>query len=155
LINIPQTITDSRMTRAGLDLGALAAASTPEYRHSARALRKDVEKGFGVPKYDSCAGFGCAMLSHGRLRRMTDRTGIDNPIPPGVALVPVAQPIDVTRSGLVTRPDPSFVAHLIATAAQVPQTRNLRRAAPSDAQSAYTASLRPVLKTGCLTRQVV
>ena len=113
-----------------------------------------MEKGFGVPKYDSCAGFGCAMVSHGRLQRMTDRDGIDNQVPPGVALVPVAQPIDVTRSGRITRPDPSFVAHLIATAAQVPQTRYLRRAAPSDAQSAYTASLRPISKTGCRTRQV-
>lgn len=86
---------------------------------------------------------------------MTNRDGIDDETPPGVALVPLARPIPLTTSGPINRPDPSFVAHLIATAAQVPQTRNLRRAAPSDAQSAYTASLRPVSTTGCRTRQVV
>jgi len=86
---------------------------------------------------------------------MTDRDGIDDATTPGVALVPLARPISFAPSVRITRPDPSFVAHLIATAAQVPQTRNLRRAAPSDAQSAYTASLRPVSKTGCRTRQVV
>jgi hypothetical protein len=54
------------------------------------------------------------------------------------ALVPVAQ----TRRD---RPAPSadgranadFVAHLIATAAQVPQTRARRRAEPQDAAAAY------------------
>jgi len=35
------------------------------------------------------------------------------------------------------RPDPTFVAHLIATAEQLPQTRSLRRATPADALSAY------------------
>ena len=44
-------------------------------------------------------------------------------------LAPVAQ-------GL-TRPDPSFVAHLIAMAEMSPQTRLLRRATPEDVQAAY------------------
>jgi len=35
------------------------------------------------------------------------------------------------------RPDPSFVAHLIAMAEQSPQTRLLRRAAPDDVRAAY------------------
>ena len=55
----------------------------------------------------------------------------------------------------VTRPDPSFVAQLIATAAHLPQTRNLRRAAPSDAHSAYTAQHRPPPAVGCRTRQII
>jgi hypothetical protein len=55
----------------------------------------------------------------------------------------------------VTRPDPSFVAQLIATAAHLPQTRNLRRAAPSDAHSAYTAQHRPQPALGCRTRQII
>jgi hypothetical protein len=56
-----------------------------------------------------------------------------------VALVPVAAaprrraPV---AQGL-TRPDPSFVAHLIAMAEMSPQTRLLRRAAPEDVQAAY------------------
>lgn len=44
------------------------------------------------------------------------------------------------------RPDPIFVTHLIATAAQLPQTRHLRRAAPADAALAYAA--KPVAQTG-------
>jgi hypothetical protein len=37
----------------------------------------------------------------------------------------------------ITRPDSSFVTHLIATAAQMPQTRTLRRASPEYALSSY------------------
>jgi hypothetical protein len=118
-------------------------------------LRNEAQEGFGVPKYDSCAGFGYAMLRNGRFEAMADRGGIDDETLPSVALVPLARPIRPAPTNRITRPDPSFVAHLIATAAHVPQTRNLRRAAPSDAHSAYTASLRPVSGAGCRTRQVV
>lgn len=67
-----------------------------------------------------------------------------------VDLVP-ATPSDQQRppaTGRLTRPDPSFVTQLIATAEQLPQTRNLRRAAPSDATSAYSAQLQPARRTG-------
>jgi hypothetical protein len=37
----------------------------------------------------------------------------------------------------LNRPDPRFVAHLIAMAEFCPQTRPLRRAAPAIAQAAY------------------
>ena len=70
-----------------------------------------------------------------------------------VPLAPAARRAQITRAS--TRPDPTFVAHLIATAAHLPQTRNLRRAAPSDALSAYTARPRPQAATGSRTRQVV
>jgi hypothetical protein len=56
-----------------------------------------------------------------------------------VALVPiVASPrrLAPVVQGL-TRPDPSFVTHLIAMAEMSPQTRSLRRAAPGDVQAAY------------------
>jgi hypothetical protein len=54
-----------------------------------------------------------------------------------VALVPVvATPPRLAHVGL-TRPDPTFVAHLIAMAEMSPQTRSLRRAAPGDVQAAY------------------
>ena len=90
------------------------------------------------------------MLRNGRKQGMTDRDGIDEETPPGMALVPMARPILITPTARSPRPDPTFVAHLIATAA-----RNLRRAAPYDAHSAYTASLRPATGAGCRTRQVV
>jgi hypothetical protein len=59
--------------------------------------------------------------------------------PASVALVPmVATPRRLAPAGQgLTRPDPSFVAHLIAMAEQSPQTRLLRRAAPEDVQAAY------------------
>jgi hypothetical protein len=58
-----------------------------------------------------------------------------------VALVPVVATPRLTQvtQGL-TRPDPTFVAHLIATAELNPQTRSLRRAAPEDVQAAYRAA---------------
>jgi hypothetical protein len=73
--------------------------------------------------------------------------------PASLALVPLAP--STRRVRIITRPDPSFVAHLIATQAQLPQTRTLRRAAPSDALSAYTAQPRPLAVTGSRTRQVI
>jgi hypothetical protein len=55
------------------------------------------------------------------------------------ALVPVVatpwRPAPAVQG--LTRPDPSFVAHLIAMAEMSPQTRLLRRAAPQDVQAAY------------------
>jgi hypothetical protein len=42
-------------------------------------------------------------------------------------------------SSRVARPDASFIAHLIATADQAPQTRELRRAAVADVEAAYRA----------------
>jgi hypothetical protein len=56
-----------------------------------------------------------------------------------VALVPVIatpQRLGPIAQGL-TRPDPCFVAHLIAMAELSPQTRLLRRAAAEDVQAAY------------------
>jgi len=53
------------------------------------------------------------------------------------------------------RPDAGFVTHLIATAAQLPQTRHLRRAGPADAQSAYAARLQPVAGVGHKTRHII
>ena len=70
-----------------------------------------------------------------------------------VPLAPAARRARITRA--TTRPDPTFVAHLIATAAHLPQTRNLRRAAPSDALSAYTAQPQPQATTGSRTRQMI
>jgi hypothetical protein len=74
----------------------------------------------------------------------------------GFALVPLVPHSHQARiARRLTRPDPIFVTHLIATAAHVPQTRNLRRAAPSDALTAYTAQHRPAPILGCRTRQIV
>jgi hypothetical protein len=76
--------------------------------------------------------------------------------PASTALVPMAPASYQSRgSSQVSRPDPTFVAHLIATAQQLPQTRHLRRAAPQEALSAYAAHLQPAQRTGWQTRQII
>jgi hypothetical protein len=77
--------------------------------------------------------------------------------PACVALVPMSEPAPWTRTAgsWLTRPDSNFVTHLIATAEQVPQTRNLRRATAADAQSAYGANQRPIRRAGIRTRQII
>jgi hypothetical protein len=58
---------------------------------------------------------------------------------PCVALVPVTQTLYRAPRLAVTRQNANFVTQLIATAEHVPQTCELRRAAPADALSAYRA----------------
>jgi hypothetical protein len=111
------------------------------------------KEGIGIPKWGKSRILGLRMRSDRPDQAGEhDVSGADAPA--CLALVPVTPPARrITRGS--ARPDPIFVAHLIATAAQVPQTRNLRRAAPSDALSAYTAQPRPPATTGSRTRQVI
>jgi len=74
--------------------------------------------------------------------------------PPPVALVPVEPSLYRARKFSRPRPDPSFVTQLIA-AEQFPQTRNLRRAAPADASSAYRDRQRSMPGAGLRTRQII
>jgi hypothetical protein len=76
--------------------------------------------------------------------------------PASTALVPMeaaSHQSPVSNRG--SRPDPTFVTHLIATAQQLPQTRHLRRAAPQEALSAYAAHLQPAERIGRQTRQII
>jgi hypothetical protein len=74
----------------------------------------------------------------------------------GTALVPTGPtPQHAQTGGRLSRPDAGFVAHLIATAEQAPQTRRLRRASPDEALSAYAAHLTPAPRAGRQTRQVI
>jgi hypothetical protein len=77
--------------------------------------------------------------------------------PACTALVPVIQPApwSPTLSLPLSRPDSPFVTHLIATAEQVPQTRNLRRATPADAKSAYGASRHQAQGASVRTQQII
>jgi hypothetical protein len=71
-----------------------------------------------------------------------------------VALVPTVEP--ARRSGTparLSRPDPSFVTQLIATAERLPQTRLLRRATSTEALTAYRARQHRGLDAGSSTRQ--
>jgi hypothetical protein len=63
-----------------------------------------------------------------------------------VPLFPAVRPDAEVPSGSRARAD--FVAHLIATSAQVPQTRARRRAEPGDAVAAYAAGNHAPALTG-------
>jgi hypothetical protein len=76
-----------------------------------------------------------------------------------VALVPAVatpwRPAPAVQG--LTRPDPSFVTHLIAMAEMSPQTRLLRRAAPEHVQAAYRSVAnqnRAVTPPGVRMRQI-
>jgi hypothetical protein len=75
-----------------------------------------------------------------------------------VALVPVVvTPRLAPHAQGLTRPDPSFVTHLIAMAELSPQTRLLRRAVPEDVQAAYRSVAhqnRAVTPPGVRMRQI-
>ena len=77
--------------------------------------------------------------------------------PACVALVPQVTSAQWPRipSQLLSRADPTFVTHLIATAEHVPQTRSLRRATPADAQTAYGAHQHPMSGVGIRTQRTI
>jgi len=71
----------------------------------------------------------------------------------GTALVPMVQTVQWLRKAPLPRPDPSFVAQLIANAEHLPQTSRLRRASSEDAQLAYGGK-RPLGSVAARTRQM-
>jgi hypothetical protein len=75
--------------------------------------------------------------------------------PPCVALVPLVTPANWSRISRVSPSSSTFVAHLIATAEHLPQTRSLRRATPADAQSAYSTSQHRPHGNCMRTRQII
>jgi hypothetical protein len=73
-----------------------------------------------------------------------------------LVLVPSAETVErFSKPVQISRPDPSFLAHLLATAAQDPQTRNHRRAAQADALSAYRAHRDPGQESSLRTRHLI
>lgn len=73
-----------------------------------------------------------------------------------VELVPLSARADVRPTALLlNRPDASFLAQLIATAEQAPQTRSLRRGSPTDAQTAYGPSNGERRSVTRRTRQII
>ncbi len=78
-----------------------------------------------------------------------------NPVPATTALIPVAGPTAAARTATSHyRPDPAFVAHLIAIAQQSPQTRNLRRASLGEAHGRYEAARPATPLSGLLLSMV-
>lgn len=95
------------------------------------------------------------MFDTDRSEDILDGEVLNADAPACVALVPVAQTVHWVRKSTMARPDPSFLAHLIATADQAPQTRSLRRSSIEDAQTAYGAHPRERRSVTRRTRQVI
>jgi hypothetical protein len=106
---------------------------------SARSLRCFSQRTAHVPKRDRrrivnlnpTASFGAFETKRNEARAVNARAS--------TALAPIGRAQEHTSSHrhVSTRPNASFVTHLIATAEQAPQTRALRRATPADALGAY------------------
>ena len=93
------------------------------------------------------------MLTNDRPEQTRDND-VSDAEPACVALVPAEEPARPSPAPRrLSRPDPTFITHLIATAEQVPQVRNLRRATPADAQTAYGANQHPIPRAR--TRRVI
>jgi len=94
------------------------------------------------------------MLDIDRSEEILDGEFVNLDEPACVELVPVTQSVHWSPK-LASRPDPTFVAQLIATADWAPQTRSLRRASLADAQTAYGASQIRRCSTGFRMRQII
>jgi hypothetical protein len=97
------------------------------------------------------------MSDSDRSEVLEDGSVVFDATPACTALVPMIQPAPWSPafSQPLSRPDSPFVTHLIATAEQMPQTRNLRRATPADAQIAYSASRYQPQGAGVRTQQII
>ncbi len=95
------------------------------------------------------------MLDIDRSEEILDGEFVDADQPPGMALVPVAQSVQWAPRQATPRPDPSFLAQLIAAADEIPQSRNPRQASLADAQTAYGASQTARYRSGFRTRQTI
>jgi hypothetical protein len=95
------------------------------------------------------------MSGSGRPDQAVDDGGVADARPACVALVPMAQPMEWTRTAgqQPSQPASTFVAQLLATAEHAPQTRSLRRATAADAQTAYSANRQA--GAGVRTRQII
>ena len=95
------------------------------------------------------------MTGSERSETIIDAEALDDTRSGSFALVPLAVRIDRAPAMPRTRPDPTFVTQLIATAEQAPQTRNLRRGTYADAQAAYEPHICERRSVTRRTRQVI
>ena len=95
------------------------------------------------------------MLDIDRSEEILEGEFVNADEPACVELVPVTPSVHRSPRPAPPRPDPTFVAQLIATAERAPQTRGLRRASLADAQTAYGASQIRRSGTGFRTRQTI
>lgn len=95
------------------------------------------------------------MLDIDRSEEILDGEFVNADEPASAELVPVTQSVQWLPKQATPRPDPSFLAQVIAAADEIPQTRSLRRASLADAQTAYGASQIARHRSGFRTRQTI
>jgi hypothetical protein len=95
------------------------------------------------------------MLGIDRSEEILDGEFVNLDEPACVELVPVTQSVHWSQRAATPRPDPTFLAQLMATADQAPQNRSLRCASLADAQTAYGASQTRRYGAGFRTRQTI
>lgn len=95
------------------------------------------------------------MTGTGRPEEIIEVEVVDDAPPASLALVPLSARVDVQPKMPLSRPDPSFVTQLIATAEHVPQTCSLRRGSPADAQAAYGPHISERRSVTRRTKQIV
>jgi hypothetical protein len=95
------------------------------------------------------------MLDIDRSDEILDGEFVNLDEPADSELVPVTQSVHWSPPRRTPRPDPTFLAQLIATADQAPQTCRLRRGSLADAQIAYGASQTRRSGSGFRTRQII
>jgi hypothetical protein len=117
----------------------------------ARLLRRKDDEATNVPERDI---YGFTMRDGNQSDQIVDDSVAEDASPACTALVPFVPTAQWSCSRPLPRPSSIFVTHLIATAEQAPQTRNLRRASASDANAAYTASWHRDVGTGLRARQI-
>ncbi len=95
------------------------------------------------------------MLNIDQSEKVLDGEILTDAAPACVDLVPVTPTLNWSSKRTLPHADPSFITQLIATAAQEPQTRTLRRASLAEAQTAYGASPRERRGVARRTRQII
>lgn len=93
------------------------------------------------------------MLDIDRSDEISDGEFVNLDEPAHADSLPVTQSVHWTPRP-AARPDPTFLAQLIATADQAPQTCRLRRGSLADAQTAYGAGQARRPGTGFRPRQI-
>ncbi len=94
------------------------------------------------------------MPNPGHPEVIVDAEFVDLPNP-SVELVPLSARPDVHPPVPLNRPDASFLTQLIATADHIPQTCNLRRGSPADAQAAYGPHISERRSVTRRTKQII
>ena len=95
------------------------------------------------------------MTGTGRTEVIIDVEIVDDVPTASVELVPLSARPDVQSKTSLNRADASFVAQLIATADQAPQTRAMRRGSSADAQAAYGPHISERRSVTRRTKQII